>query len=131
MCGGASRGSPELVPAEGIEPPTFGLQNRCSTAELSRRTNDSGHLGGRLGAATPKLAPEPAYHRSLLVRNAASMAATAALSSLLARSSASESTARTRARRSTSCGGDLEIRDLAQAIEHTGPLPHPGQSGEA
>jgi hypothetical protein len=24
------------VPAEGIEPPTFGLQNRCSTAELSR-----------------------------------------------------------------------------------------------
>jgi hypothetical protein len=26
-----------VVPAEGIEPPTFGLQNRCSTAELSRR----------------------------------------------------------------------------------------------
>ena len=26
-----------MVPAEGIEPPTFGLQNRCSTAELSRR----------------------------------------------------------------------------------------------
>ena len=26
-----------LVPAEGIEPPTFGLQNRCSTAELSRQ----------------------------------------------------------------------------------------------
>ena len=25
-----------MVPAEGIEPPTFGLQNRCSTAELSR-----------------------------------------------------------------------------------------------
>jgi hypothetical protein len=25
-----------VVPAEGIEPPTFGLQNRCSTAELSR-----------------------------------------------------------------------------------------------
>src|SRR5215475_11362863 len=25
-----------LVPADGIEPPTFGLQNRCSTAELSR-----------------------------------------------------------------------------------------------
>jgi len=24
----------EMVPAEGIEPPTFGLQNRCSTAEL-------------------------------------------------------------------------------------------------
>jgi hypothetical protein len=28
-----------LVPAEGIEPPTFGLQNRCSTAELSRQTH--------------------------------------------------------------------------------------------
>ena len=27
-----------MVPAEGIEPPTFGLQNRCSTAELSRLT---------------------------------------------------------------------------------------------
>jgi hypothetical protein len=27
-----------VVPAEGIEPPTFGLQNRCSTAELSRHS---------------------------------------------------------------------------------------------
>ena len=27
----------EMVPDEGIEPPTFGLQNRCSTAELIRR----------------------------------------------------------------------------------------------
>jgi hypothetical protein len=27
----------DLVPDEGIEPPTFGLQNRCSTAELIRR----------------------------------------------------------------------------------------------
>ena len=26
----------QVVPAEGIEPPTFGLQNHCSTAELSR-----------------------------------------------------------------------------------------------
>jgi hypothetical protein len=25
------------VPEEGIEPPTFGLQNRCSTAELFRQ----------------------------------------------------------------------------------------------
>jgi hypothetical protein len=29
-----------MVPAEGIEPPTFGLQNRCSTAELSRPIDD-------------------------------------------------------------------------------------------
>jgi hypothetical protein len=27
-----------LVPGEGLEPPTNGLQNRCSTAELTRRT---------------------------------------------------------------------------------------------
>ncbi len=26
------------MPDEGIEPPTFGLQNRCSTAELIRRS---------------------------------------------------------------------------------------------
>jgi hypothetical protein len=26
-----------LVPVERIELPTFGLQNRCSTAELNRR----------------------------------------------------------------------------------------------
>jgi hypothetical protein len=26
----------KMVPGEGIEPPTFGLQNRCSTAELTR-----------------------------------------------------------------------------------------------
>jgi hypothetical protein len=25
-----------LVPAEGFEPPTFGLQNRCTTTVLSR-----------------------------------------------------------------------------------------------
>jgi hypothetical protein len=28
---------PRLVPGEGLEPPTNGLQNRCSTAELTRR----------------------------------------------------------------------------------------------
>jgi hypothetical protein len=27
----------EMVPVERIELPTFGLQNRCSTAELNRR----------------------------------------------------------------------------------------------
>jgi hypothetical protein len=26
-----------MVPAEGFEPPTFGLQNRCTTTVLSRR----------------------------------------------------------------------------------------------
>ena len=33
-----------MVPREGIEPPTFGLQNRCSTAELTRLT-DTGGIG--------------------------------------------------------------------------------------
>ena len=28
---------PGMVPGEGIEPPTFGLQNRCTTAVLTRR----------------------------------------------------------------------------------------------
>ena len=27
-----------MVPAEGFEPPTFGLQNRCTTTVLSRRS---------------------------------------------------------------------------------------------
>ena len=39
-----------LVPGEGIEPPTFGLQNRCSTAELTRRT---GGAFGLLSASRP------------------------------------------------------------------------------
>ncbi len=34
-----------LVPAEGIEPPTNGLQNRCSTAELSRLARSRAMIG--------------------------------------------------------------------------------------
>jgi hypothetical protein len=30
-----------MVPVERIELPTFGLQNRCSTAELNRRTQET------------------------------------------------------------------------------------------
>src|SRR5262245_60588812 len=69
-----------MVPAEGIEPPTFGLQNRCSTAELSRPVADA-RLGERRSVRRPRLAPETPYHRSLAVRNEASMVAIAALSS--------------------------------------------------
>jgi hypothetical protein len=29
-----------LVPAEGFEPPTYGLQNRCTTTVLSRHINE-------------------------------------------------------------------------------------------
>jgi hypothetical protein len=32
----------EVVPVERIELPTFGLQNRCSTAELNRRIETIG-----------------------------------------------------------------------------------------
>jgi hypothetical protein len=41
-----------LVPDEGIEPPTFGLQNRCSTAELIRR------FGGFCATSEPSRAQE-------------------------------------------------------------------------
>jgi hypothetical protein len=34
-----------LVPVERIELPTFGLQNRCSTAELNRRTRFNNPFG--------------------------------------------------------------------------------------
>ena len=34
-----------MVPDEGIEPPTFGLQNRCSTAELIRRRANPRGIG--------------------------------------------------------------------------------------
>jgi hypothetical protein len=30
-----------LVPAEGFEPPTYGLQNRCTTTVLSRHFEDT------------------------------------------------------------------------------------------
>jgi len=32
----------KLVPGEGFEPPTFGLQNRCTTTVLTRRRVLSG-----------------------------------------------------------------------------------------
>jgi hypothetical protein len=35
------------VPGEGIEPPTFGLQNRCSTAELTRQFRCGAYLAPR------------------------------------------------------------------------------------
>jgi hypothetical protein len=34
-----------VVPVERIELPTFGLQNRCSTAELNRRTRFNNLFG--------------------------------------------------------------------------------------
>ena len=48
MVPGVAGGMQPMVPAEGIEPPTFGLQNRCSTAELSRQ--DEWDRQGKSGA---------------------------------------------------------------------------------
>ena len=45
-----------VVPDEGIEPPTFGLQNRCSTAELIRlpvRRRGSEISAARAGSSRP------------------------------------------------------------------------------
>jgi hypothetical protein len=35
-----------MVPAEGFEPPTYGLQNRCTTTVLSRQINKLRHAAG-------------------------------------------------------------------------------------
>ena len=52
-----------MVPDEGIEPPTFGLQNRCSTAELIRlgaRATSADRAGQAVWAARgPDLAGNP------------------------------------------------------------------------
>jgi hypothetical protein len=42
-----------LVPAEGFEPPTYGLQNRCTTTVLSRHFKDTatGRMRGHSTAA--------------------------------------------------------------------------------
>src|SRR5262245_19501723 len=42
-----------LVPGEGLEPPTNGLQNRCSTAELTRRINDLAYLARSIATGLP------------------------------------------------------------------------------
>jgi hypothetical protein len=48
------------VPDEGIEPPTFGLQNRCSTAELIRRTGAFALSASQAARKGARLQAEPA-----------------------------------------------------------------------
>src|SRR5262249_60480285 len=43
-CGRCQKVPILLVPGEGIEPPTNGLQNRCSTAELTRQRSVNTHF---------------------------------------------------------------------------------------
>jgi hypothetical protein len=42
-----------MVPGEGFEPPTFGLQNRCTTTVLTRHT-DARVLSNRNRASAPR-----------------------------------------------------------------------------
>jgi hypothetical protein len=46
-----------LVPGERIELPTNGLQNRCSTAELTRQASDVDVLDTPIAAGLPERAP--------------------------------------------------------------------------
>ena len=43
-----------LVPGEGLEPPTNGLQNRCSTAELTRQKLEMSLYQALLAFLVPK-----------------------------------------------------------------------------
>jgi hypothetical protein len=47
-----------LVPGERIELPTNGLQNRCSTAELTRQVGDVDVLDTPITAGLPVRAPK-------------------------------------------------------------------------
>jgi hypothetical protein len=49
-----------MVPVERIELPTFGLQNRCSTAELNRRIKGIGRSNIRLVDKGPEPQTRPA-----------------------------------------------------------------------
>jgi hypothetical protein len=61
-----------LVPAEGFEPPTYGLQNRCTTTVLSRQIMTYGALischsvreSPPLPFILPKAGCRSAYHPS-------------------------------------------------------------------
>ena len=65
---------PRMVPTEGLQPPTFGLQNRCTGAVLCRPNGVTGgtriHFG-RLHRAPPRLLRLPSHskrrHRRSLV----------------------------------------------------------------
>ncbi len=58
------RGKVDLVPAEGIEPPTFGLQNRCTTAVLRRPGLRLSAASRRADAARHPAAPPLARRAS-------------------------------------------------------------------
>jgi hypothetical protein len=62
----------EVVPGERIELPTNGLQNRCSTAELTRQTQSLRVYGGGIAVGSPPGATSRSgYHRLGTLANAA------------------------------------------------------------
>jgi hypothetical protein len=56
------------LPAEGFEPPTYGLQNRCTTTVLSR--HGGGHYSGRMpiGESLMRVAQTARPRRSVAIR---------------------------------------------------------------
>jgi hypothetical protein len=69
-----------MVPAEGIEPPTNGLQNRCSTPELRRQEGGAfyqKHAGARFCAACDDAAPAAANGGPVLKPRLVTLLATA------------------------------------------------------
>jgi hypothetical protein len=64
-----------MVPVERIELPTFGLQNRCSTAELNRRIFASGtdEIPDSANLAAGRISDLPAKGQNLEVPGIASI----------------------------------------------------------
>ena len=58
-----------MVPDEGIEPPTFGLQNRCSTAELIRRAWDCLRLAAAATGGKSEVAAWPVFAIDTKLKN--------------------------------------------------------------
>ncbi len=61
------------MPGEGFEPPTFGLQNRCTTTVLTRRWQTQFTTDGRIGEYTVRrcrqLELSPHFHNNSHIRN--------------------------------------------------------------
>ena len=58
----------QVVPVERIELPTFGLQNRCSTAELNRRIDGIGRSNIRLVGKGPEPQIRPTQPKTHEIR---------------------------------------------------------------
>jgi hypothetical protein len=82
--GRTASGDAELVPGEGIEPPTFGLQNRCSTAELTRHIKGLAPERAGNWARLDPIGTQSAFYSPAAALAASSPMTAAALASELA-----------------------------------------------